>query len=98
MKGETLKKVVHCAELTAYALPKKLLAILQQTDKLRAYNTLAGRPALSSIRLFRHDFNLIDNAVRKQSEGKFSASSVFYRGLPLIPHDEAPKSFSLEAS
>lgn len=93
-----MKRVVQSSDLGAYTLTKPLQATLKRWEDLRAYKAIAGGAPLEVVRLFRHDWNLIDTAVRAQSEKAYNASTVFYHGLPLIPHDEAAKPFALAAT
>lgn len=96
MKETKLKKVVQNENLASYDLPKDILAKLKRYDQLHDYCIKANRPPPDALRLFRKDYLAIDVKVKSQSEGKFNASKVFYRGVPLLAHNEVAKPFTLE--
>lgn len=98
MKGDGLKNVIDSRELLSYKLPKTLGALLKTFDKLQDYTAKAGRPTPTFVRLHRKDWMQINSAILQQSDGKHSAETVLYRGLPLIAHDQMPTPFTLEAS
>lgn len=98
MKETKPKAVIQSSQLTAYKLPKDIRAVLDRADKMRAYMMLGGRTPPNFIRLSRGDYARINNLVAEQSDGKFSAATVTYSGIPLIANGETPKAFSLEAA
>ena len=98
MKESKLKSVVTSSNLDAYKLSKDIRAVLDRADKMRSYMLLGGKTPPNELRLFRNDWNKINNAVIEQSDKKFSAATVFYSGLPIIPHNDSPKPFNLEAA
>jgi hypothetical protein len=91
-----IKRVIVSPDLSAYTLPKALAALLHRFDEMRDYSAKAGRAPPVCVRLYREDWRAIDEKVRTQSNKAFNASTVTYRGLQLVPHNESPRPFSLE--
>lgn len=100
MKENKLKQVIRSDRLEAYVqiLPKDVQAKIKRFDQLHAYCVSAGRPPPDAMRLYRHDWNTINNKIIQASEKAHSAKSVFYKGVPLLCHDEQAKPFELESA
>jgi hypothetical protein len=90
--------VVASQDLGSYRLSKTLQRVLGDFDRLCEYTRkgLASPPPL--VRLFRRDYVAIDDAARAQSNGKFNAATVYWRGLQLVAHDAAPRPFVPDAA
>lgn len=91
------KKVINSQLLEAYPLNKGLRAKLARFDQMRKYMEGSGKSAPNTIRLYKDDWIAIDKAVRNHSNGARTAETVTWGGNSLIPHDAAPKPFSLES-
>jgi hypothetical protein len=65
MSEPKLKKVTRSSDLSQYKLNAHLKGVLASIDKLREYNLSSGRANAPAIRLWGHDFNMIDNIVRQ---------------------------------
>ena len=100
MKETKLKQVIASNDLAAYfpKLSKAIRELLDRADKMHNYMLLGGKPPPNELRLFRHDYNAINNKVIELSGGKFNASTVTYRGRTLIAQSDNPKPFGLEAA
>jgi hypothetical protein len=87
-----LPKRVTSSNLAEYKLPKRIKDHLDQFEKLREYNSLAGRPAFTAVRMFVDDYGDIQRLIHSQSGGTMSIRQVYWRGLPIISErDELPK-------
>jgi hypothetical protein len=96
MKDRALKKVNTSINLDTYKLKKGLRSALDRFDELCAWNAKAGKVPPTCVRLYRHQYNEINDAVRSQSDNELGAADMRHKGLPIIAHDMPAKSFALE--
>lgn len=83
MKEPKLREVVDSPDVGQYRkLPKRL------KEKFAAFDKVHAVRAQPHVRLFRADWVDLDGKVREASGGKWNASTVRYRGLPLVYADE----------
>lgn len=92
-----MKKVVRSGDLLKYKMTKAMQAILDRQDKLDQYMQKAGVKRKPYIRLYRHDYVMMDKAVRQQSEGDYNIDKVLFRGRRIIAQDDPEPTFQLEA-
>lgn len=100
MKDHKVKQLIASSDLNAYLpkMPKAVRELLDRADKLHDHMRAGGKQLPNELRLFRSDWNTINNKLVDLSGGKFNASNVTYRGRALIAHSDSPKAFSLEAA
>lgn len=94
----TLKNVVKSSNLSDYALTKPLSALLEKVLQMDQYIQAGGAQKPPFIRLYRHDLTILDNLVRRQSEGAFNIGTVMFKGRKVIAGDDPEPVFQLEAS
>ena len=92
-----MKQVVRSDDLLKYKMTKAMQAILDRQDKLDQYMQQAGVKRQPYIRLYRHDYVMMDKAVRQQSEGDYNIDKVLFRGRRVIAKDDPEPTFQLEA-
>lgn len=78
-----LRELVDSQEIGQYRkLPKRL------KEKFTAFDRIHSIKPQPHVRLFRADYVDLDGKVREMSGGKWNASTVRYRGLPLVYADD----------
>lgn len=80
MSDKKLPIVINSSDLALYKLPKPIRAVLERADKLRDYMVSAGKTPTNDIRVFRKDYEKIDEVVRQMSAKKFTAATVNWGG------------------
>lgn len=82
-REKKMREVVDSRDVGQYReLPERIKEKFDAFDKIHAVS------AQPHVRLFRADYVDVDSVVRQQSDGKWNAATVRYRGLPLVYSDE----------
>jgi hypothetical protein len=97
MSKTAMKLVIRSGDLSKYKMTKAMQAVLDKQDKLDQYMQTAGIKRAPYIRLFRHDYSMMDKAVRAQSEGDYNITKVLFRGRKIIADGDSEPVFTLEA-
>lgn len=80
MNNTKPRKVVDSKDLGRYKVNKVLLSVLNDWEEMCAYMRTGGREPPTEIRLFAKHYISIDELVRQQSDKKYGAADVRWKG------------------